>query len=98
VAPRRWRATDLLLMATFETLLVLLAAPVGLVALVLGCMALAFVPGLPTIELEPELALAPFPPPLLLASAYRTYWNTFRVSLRARRATTGGWSSGSASA
>jgi CPA1 family monovalent cation:H+ antiporter len=85
-------------MAMFETLLVLLAAPAGPVALVLGCMPLAFVPGLPTIQLELELVLALFLPPLLLASAYRTNWNTFRVSLKARRVMTGGWSSGSASA
>lgn len=35
-------------------------------------MALAFVPGLPTVEFEPELALALFLPPLLQLSAYRT--------------------------
>jgi hypothetical protein len=33
------------------------------VALVLGGMALAFVPGLPTVELNPELALVLFLPP-----------------------------------
>lgn len=77
----------------FETLLGLLAASVLLallarrlqlpsaVALVLGGMALAFVPGLPEIELEPELALALFLPPLLQASAQRTDWTAFRTSL-----------------
>ncbi|MBS0641985.1 MAG: Na+/H+ antiporter [Proteobacteria bacterium] len=81
-------------METFEILLGLLAASVALasaaqwlkvplaVVLVLGGMALAFVPGLPTIELEPQLALALFLPPLLQMSAYRTDWPGFRSSLR----------------
>ena len=44
------------------------------VALILGGMALAFIPGLPRIELEPEMALTLFLPPLLMASAWRTDW------------------------
>lgn len=79
-------------MLIFETLLGLLAAAVALsllarwlrvpsaVLLVLGGMALAFVPGLPKIELEPELALALFLPPLLQASALRTDWGEFRAN------------------
>ena len=75
-------------------LLILIAASVALawiadrlrvplaVALVCGGMALAFVPGLGDIELEPELALALFLPPLLQASAYRTDWPAFRFNLR----------------
>ena len=71
-------------MELFEVLLGLLAACVALallarrlnvplaVVLVLGGMALALVPGLPTIELDPQLALVLFLPPLLQASAYRT--------------------------
>jgi Na+/H+ antiporter len=51
------------------------------VTLVLGGMVLAFVPGLPAVELEPELALALFLPPLLQASALRTDWPAFRESL-----------------
>ena len=81
-------------MHTFEIFLALLAACVVLavvaqhlnvpvaVVLVLGGMALAFVPGLPTIELEPELALVLFLPPLLQISAYRTDWVAFKASLR----------------
>jgi CPA1 family monovalent cation:H+ antiporter len=80
-------------MLIFEILLGLLAASVLLalaaralkippaVALVLGGMALAFIPGLPPVELEPELALALFLPPLLQASALRTDWQAFRASL-----------------
>lgn len=81
-------------MHTFELLLVLVAASVGLayiaqlirlpmaVALVLGGMALAFFPGIGTVELDPDLALALFLPPLLQASAYRTDWPEFRSNLR----------------
>jgi CPA1 family monovalent cation:H+ antiporter len=79
---------------TFELLLILVAASLALaylaqrlhiplaVALVCGGMALAFVPGLGKVELEPELALALFLPPLLQASAYRTDWTQFRSNLR----------------
>lgn len=81
-------------MHTLELLLILVAASVALayvaqlvrvplaVALVFGGIALAFVPGIGTVELEPELALALFLPPLLQASAYRTDWPAFRFNLR----------------
>ena len=81
-------------MELFEVLLGLLAASVALallarrldvplaVVLVLGGMALALVPGLPTVELDPQLALVLFLPPLLQASAYRTDWPAFRANLR----------------
>ncbi|MBI0534093.1 Na+/H+ antiporter [Roseomonas sp. KE2513] len=52
------------------------------VVLVLGGMGLAFVPGLPHLRLDPELALAAFLPPLLQASAWRTDWRQFRASIR----------------
>jgi CPA1 family monovalent cation:H+ antiporter len=79
---------------TFELLLILVAASVALayaaqrlriplaVALVFGGIALAFVPGIGTVELDPELVLALFLPPLLQASAYRTDWPAFRFNLR----------------
>ena len=82
-------------MHNFELLLILVAAALALaaladrlrvpqaVALVCGGMALAFVPGLGQIQLDPELALALFLPPLLQASAYRTDWPAFRSNLRA---------------
>ena len=68
-------------MEIFETLLGLLGACVVLalvarrldvplaVVLVLGGMALALIPGLPTVTLDPQLALVLFLPPLLQASA-----------------------------
>ncbi|OYW10605.1 MAG: Na+/H+ antiporter [Rhodospirillales bacterium 12-71-4] len=52
------------------------------VILVLGGMVLAFIPGLPTVTLDPELALAFFLPPLLQGSAWRTDWRAFRANIR----------------
>ncbi|NKE45861.1 Na+/H+ antiporter [Roseomonas frigidaquae] len=52
------------------------------VILVLGGMVLAFIPGLPTVTLDPEIALAFFLPPLLQGSAWRTDWRAFRANLR----------------
>lgn len=75
----------LLALVAFCVLLALLAQRLNLplaVPLVLGGMGLAFVPGLPVVELNPELALALFLPPLLQASAYRTDWPAFRSNLR----------------
>jgi NhaP-type Na+/H+ or K+/H+ antiporter len=77
-----------------ETLLILVAACIGFaliarrarlpyaVVLVLGGMALAFIPGVPQVELDPQIALAFFLPPLLQASAYRTDWTGFKGNLR----------------
>jgi CPA1 family monovalent cation:H+ antiporter len=81
-------------MATVEAVLALIAACIGFallarrarlpyaVILVVGGMALAFVPGLPSVTLDPELALAFFVPPLLQASAWRTDWRAFRANIR----------------
>ena len=77
-----------------EALLALIAACIGFalvarrarvpyaVVLVVGGMALAFLPGLPAVTLDPELALAFLVPPLLQASAWRTDWRDFRANLR----------------
>lgn len=81
-------------MPVVEATLALVAACIGFallarelrlpyaVILVLGGMALAFIPGLPEVRLDPELALAFFLPPLLQGSAYRTDWHSFRSNLR----------------
>lgn len=81
-------------MVTFQILLALVAFCVVLawlamrgripvaVLLVVGGMGLSFIPDLPTIELDPQLALALFLPPLLQVSAYRTDWPAFRSNLR----------------
>ena len=39
---------------------------------VLGGLALGFIPGLPSIHLEPELVLLVFLPPLLFVAAFET--------------------------
>jgi Na+/H+ antiporter len=52
------------------------------VVLVLGGMALAFIPGMPEIELDPQFAMAFFLPPLLQVSAIRTDWAAFKGNLR----------------
>ncbi|PSJ41786.1 Na+/H+ antiporter [Allosphingosinicella deserti] len=78
---------------TFELVLVLLAAVVALhwaavrlclppsAALLVGGGALAFLPGLPQIALDPELALVLFLPPLLWDGAYFTAFGRFRRHL-----------------
>src|SRR5918997_1773898 len=52
------------------------------ILLVIGGLALAFVPGLPPVELDPELVFLVFLPPLLFSSAYLTSWRDFRRNLR----------------
>ncbi len=81
-------------MDTVEAVLALIATCIALAllarrwqvpyaaVLVLAGMALALLPGVPEIRLDPELALAFFLPPLLQASAYRTDWRGFRSNLR----------------
>jgi monovalent cation/hydrogen antiporter len=49
---------------------------------VLGGIVLALLPGTPEVELDPDLALVLFLPPLLLASAFFTVWRDFRANLR----------------
>jgi CPA1 family monovalent cation:H+ antiporter len=78
---------------TFELVLALLAATIALhwassrlnfppsAALLLGGGALAFLPGIPEISLDPELALVLFLPPLLMDGAYYTAFGRFRRHL-----------------
>jgi monovalent cation/hydrogen antiporter len=51
-------------------------------ALVLGGMALAAIPRMPTIQIDPDLIMTLFLPPLLLSSAYFTVWRDFRANFR----------------
>src|SRR5215472_13228233 len=79
--------------AAFELTLLLLVAVLGLellakvlrlppaAALIAGGMALAFVPGFPTVSLDPELVFVLFLPPLLMDGAYFTAWADFRKNL-----------------
>ena len=78
----------------FEVILFLMAVVVALellarrlrlppaAALILGGIGLALVPDSPDVELDPDLALVLFLPPLLLSSAYFTVWRDFRANLR----------------
>src|ERR1700730_19264185 len=52
------------------------------VLLVLGGLLMGFIPGLPTIQLNPDLVLFLFLPPLIYSSAWLTSWHEFRASLR----------------
>jgi CPA1 family monovalent cation:H+ antiporter len=77
-----------------EIILGLLAAVVALaivarainvpypILLVLGGLALCFIPGLPQIELSPEIIFLLFLPPLLYLSAWFTSWRDFRANRR----------------
>ncbi len=79
--------------AQFEFVLILIVAIVGLVvvarwlrlppavALIVGGVALAFVPGLPTLSFDPALVLVLFLPPLLMEGAFYTVWRDFRRNL-----------------
>ncbi len=62
-----------------------LAQRVGMaypILLALGGLALGFVPGLPAVELDPELVFLLFLPPLLYYDALFTSWRDFRFNLR----------------
>ncbi|WP_043419245.1 Na+/H+ antiporter [Cupriavidus basilensis] len=79
---------------TFKLILLSLVAIIGLelvarrlrlppaAALLVGGAAMAFVPGLPRVELDPELVLIVFLPPLLMDGAYFTVWDDFRRNLK----------------
>ncbi|MEX7252846.1 cation:proton antiporter, partial [Pseudomonas aeruginosa] len=50
--------------------------------LALGGVGLAFVPGVPNLELDPELALALFLAPVLMDAGYATSLRDLRVNWR----------------
>src|SRR3954471_24890729 len=52
------------------------------ILLTLGGLALALIPGLPTIQLRPELVFDLFLPPLIYPAAVFTSWRDFRTNLR----------------
>jgi monovalent cation/hydrogen antiporter len=82
------------MMHEFEIVLGLLAAVAVLavvaqklkvpypILLVLGGLALGFVPGLPKVELEPDVVFLLFLPPLLTSAAWNTSWRDFQANRR----------------
>jgi Na+/H+ antiporter len=71
----------LLAVAALATLATRLGVPYPIL-LVIGGSALGFVPGLPPVELDPELVFLLFLPPLLYVSALFTSWRDFRANIR----------------
>ena len=66
--------------------LAILAKQVALpypVLLVIGGLALGFVPGLPAVRLEPDIVFLFLLPPLLFPAAVFTSWRDFRANLSA---------------
>ncbi len=53
------------------------------IVLVVGGLALGFVPALPEIQLSPDLVLVVFLPPLLFSAAWNTSWREFRADVPA---------------
>jgi Na+/H+ antiporter len=80
--------------AKFQIFLILLAVLAGTallarrinvapaILLMLAGIALAFVPGMPTVELPPELVLLVFLPPLIYSASVAMSWREFRSNLR----------------
>jgi CPA1 family monovalent cation:H+ antiporter len=52
------------------------------ILLVIGGLVLGFIPGLPDVELNPEVVFLIFLPPLLTSAAWNTSWRDFRTNLR----------------
>ncbi|HLG75082.1 MAG TPA: Na+/H+ antiporter [Ktedonobacteraceae bacterium] len=72
-----------LLVATvvFASLATRLRIPYAIL-LVFGGALLGFIPGLPRVEMNPDIVLFLFLPPLVYASAWQTSWRSFRANLR----------------
>jgi CPA1 family monovalent cation:H+ antiporter len=47
-------------------------------SLIVGGIVLALMPGIPSIDIDPDLVMLVFLPPLLMSSAYFTVWSDFR--------------------
>ena len=80
--------------AKFQTFLILLAVLAGTalaarrfniapaILLMLAGVGLAFVPGMPPVELPPELVLLMVLPPLIYSASVAMSWREFRNNLR----------------
>src|ERR1700745_1781898 len=74
--------TLLIVVATLAIVAKKLALPYP-VLLVIGGLALGFVPGLPAVQLGPDMVLLFLLPPLLYPAALFTSWRDFRANLHA---------------
>jgi CPA1 family monovalent cation:H+ antiporter len=73
-----------LLLAMFVALLASFAKRLNIpypIVLVLGGLALSFMPGLPQVGLEPDLIFLVVLPPLVFGAAYALSWRDFRYNL-----------------
>jgi Na+/H+ antiporter len=52
------------------------------ILLLLGGLLLSYVPGMPSIDLNPDLVLFLFLPPLIYAAAWQSSWREFRAALQ----------------
>ena len=52
------------------------------ILLVIGGLALSFIPGLPEVQLDPDVVLMLFLPPLLFSAAWNTSWRDFQANIR----------------
>ena len=74
-----------LLLLVLATALAYLARRVGIpypILLVLGGLALGLVPGLPAVELEPEVVFLLFLPPILFGAGFNTPIRDFKANMR----------------
>ncbi len=52
------------------------------IVLVLTGLAISFIPGLPSISIEPEVVFLLFLPPLLYSASWNTSWHDFKANIR----------------
>src|ERR1051326_8537895 len=52
------------------------------ILLVIGGLVLGFIPGVPTLRLDPDIVFLVFLPPILWSAAYFTSWRDFRSNIR----------------
>ena len=74
-----------LLLLVVATALAYLARRIGIpypILLVLGGLALGLIPGLPAIELEPEVVFLLFLPPILFGAGFSTPIRDFKANMR----------------
>lgn len=73
-----------LLLLAFVVLLGIFARKLSVpypIVMVLGGLAISFVPGIPHFDLNPDIVFLIFLPPLLYSSAWNTSWRDFKANL-----------------